>query len=269
MDNNQSGNAAIVRDLAAAIGDPSSADTGAKPYAIVPTGYVIHDLEPTLVQPMRFRGTTALRDMESFTAFVAMSTDGGTTRLYGQLNPPKFKAVFNDNDRLYGPGWRDHIATYDCPLSVEWKAWKGSDGNVMTQADFATFIEDNAPDIASPPAADMIEISRTLEAKKKVNFASGIRLDNGQTEFTYEEQIDGTAAKGRLQIPQTFTIGIAVLEGGPRYAVTARLRYRIGEKGALALWYDLERSHKVVEDAAREVWAAIENETGLRIFNGG
>lgn len=267
MDNNQC-NAAIVRDMAAAIGAPNSAEAEAKPYAIVPAGYTLHDLEPTLMQPVRFRGTTALRDMASFTAFVAELAAENATRLYGQLNPPKFKAVFNDHDRDSGPGWRDHIATYDCPLSVEWLAWMGSNGKVMPQADFATFIEDNAPDIASPPAADMIEISRTLEAKKKVNFASGIRLDNGQIEFVYEEQIDSTAAKGRLQIPQTFTIGIAVLEGGPRYAVTARLRYRIGEKGALALWYDLERPHKVVEDAAKEVWLAIERDTGLRVFNG-
>lgn len=87
----------------------------------------------------------------------------------------------------------------------------------MNQADFARFIEDNAPDIASPPAADMIEISRSLEAKKKVNFASAIRLDNGKTEFTYEEDIEGTAAKGRLQVPQVFTIGIPVPEGGPKW----------------------------------------------------
>ena len=267
MDNNCNGDAIVIRDLVAGGSPQHMIEPDAKPYAVVPVGYVLHDLEPTLQNPVRARGTTALRDLASFVAFLSY-LPSDATRLYGQLNPPKFKAIFNDHTSE-GPGWRDHIATYDCPLSVEWMAWKGADGKVMTQADFATFVEDNSPDIAKPAAADMIEISRTLEAKKKVNFASGIRLDNGQTEFTYEEQIDGTAAKGRLQIPQTFTIGIPVLEGGPRYAVNARLRYRIGEKGALSLWYDLERPHKIVEDAAREVWTAIETGTGLRIFNGG
>ena len=189
------------------------------------------------------------------------------TRLYGQANPPKFTAIFNDNAGT-APGWQDHRAVYSCPLAVEWREWTAKNGQAMNQEAFAKFIEDNAPDIVTPPAADMIEIARTLEAKKKVSFASGVRLDNGATEFTYEEDIQGTAAKGRLQVPQTFTIGVSVMENGPRYAVTARLRYRIADKGALTLWFDLERPHKIVEDAAREVRDQIAEGTGLRIFNG-
>ena len=114
----------------------------------------------------------------------------------------------------------------------------------------------------------MLEISRTLEAKKKVNFASAIRLDNGQNQFTYEEEISGTAQKGQLQIPEEFTIGIPVLEGGASYAVDARLRYRIAEGGKLTMWFELIRAHKVVENAAAEVWSQIEAETGLKVFNG-
>lgn len=84
----------------------------------------------------------------------------------------------------------------------------------MQQAEFAEFIERNLPDIVEPVGADMLEISRSLQAKKKVSFASGIRLANGQTELTYEEDIQGTAAKGKLQIPEIFKIGIKVIEGG-------------------------------------------------------
>lgn len=258
---------AAAAALGASLIDARAAESDAKPYLLLPSGYQLRDLEDTLLAPRRARGAIALRDVESFIEFVKLSQTEGT-KLYGTVNPPSFKAVFNDHTQGV-PGWRDHVATYDCPLSVEWKVWKQHDGKPMAQADFAKFIEDNAPDIATPPAADMIEISRTLEAKKKVNFASGVRLDNGQTEFTYEEDIQGTAARGRLQIPQTFTIGVSVLEGGPKYAVTARLRYRIGDKGALVLWYDLERPHKILEDAVKEVWASISAALDTRIFNGG
>ncbi len=177
-------------------------------------------------------------------------------------------AVFNDNADSHIAGWQDHSAKYSCPLSPEWKTWTASSGKQMSQADFAAFIENNLPDIAKLPAADMLEISRSLEAKKKVNFASGIRLSNGQNELTYEEEITGTAQKGQLNVPEEFTIGIAVLEGGVSYAVQARLRYRIADSGKLTMWFELIRPHKVVEDAAREVWAQIEAGTELAVFNG-
>lgn len=164
-------------------------------------------------------------------------------------------------------GWRDHTAFYECPLSAEWKAWSKANKNLFEQAEFAQFIEDNLPDIVEPSGADMLEISRTLEAKKKINFASGIRLSNGQQELTYEEQVAGTASKGKLQIPEVFKIGIPVLEGGPRYSVQARLRYRI-DGGALVMWFDLLRPHKIIEDAVLAVWKDIEAGTGTAILNG-
>lgn len=264
---NQTIDTTAAAALGAALGDPKAVHDGAKPFAVVPEGFRLESLESTLPAPVRASGTVALRDAQCFIDFVQRYRSEATM-LYGTVNPPAFKAVFNDHE-AGAPGWRDHVATYNCPLSVEWGVWSKADGKQMAQADFAKFIEDNAPDIATPPAADMIEISRTLEAKKKVNFASGVRLDNGQTEFTYEEEIQGTASKGRLQIPQTFTIGVAVLEGGPKYAMNARLRYRIGDKGALVLWYDLERPHKILEDAVREVREFIQSALGVRVFNGG
>lgn len=255
-------------DSAAALataGMQPAAFPGGKPYVIAPAGYVVHDMEGSLPAPTRARGTTTLTDASSFIDYVG-TLKSEQTRLYGQANPPKFTAVFNDHGGT--AGWQDHRAVYACPLSVEWREWTTKSGQSMTQEAFAKFIEDNTPDIVTPPAADMLEIARTLEAKKKVNFASGVRLDNGATEFTYEEDIQGTAAKGRLQVPQTFTIGVSVMENGPRYAVTARLRYRIGDKGALSLWFDLERPHKIVEDAAREAREQIAEGTGLRVFSG-
>jgi uncharacterized protein YfdQ (DUF2303 family) len=217
--------------------------------------------------PVRKRGSVTLHDVGSFIALV-LAEKTKATRLYGNVNPPSFVAVFNDNADSHIAGWQDHRAKYSCPLSPEWKTWTASSGKPMSQADFAAFIENNLPDIAKPPAADMLEISRSLEAKKKVNFASGIRLANGQNELTYEEEITGTAHKGQLNVPEEFTIGIAVLEGGVSYAVQARLRYRIADSGKLTMWFELVRPHKVVEDAAREVWSQIEAGTELCVLNG-
>ena len=253
-----------IAKLGVAISTPKNID--GTPYVVVPKGFEVQRLDNFLVAPTRKTGTTTLRDVASFKQFV-IQEGNESSRIYGTYNPPGFVAVFNDHMPKGLAGWRDHKAVFSCPLSPEWKTWSGSSKKHMSQADFAAFIEDNLPDIAQPPAADMLDISRTLEAKKTVNFASGVRLSNGQNEITYEEEISGTAGKGRLTIPEVFTIGIPVLENGARYAVDARLRYRIGE-GKMVMWYELVRPHKIMEDAIKEVWTDIQNTTGLTVFNG-
>ena len=250
--------------LGAALGEPNL--IGQTPVAIIPDGFKEVSLEKHLPTPTRKRGNTTIRDAASFIKLVIEESDF-TSRIYGSYQPPKFIAVFNDGKGADNQGWKDHRAIFDCPLSVEWVTWTGANKKPMAQAVFAQFIEDNLPDIVSPPAAAMLEISRSLEAKKKVEFASGIRLSNGQQELTYNEEIKGTAGKGKLEIPEIFTIGISVLEGGPRYSVECRLRYRIDD-GSLAMWFDMLRPHKIVEDAVKNVWQEIQNQTGVTIFNG-
>lgn len=257
-----------IRDMAVACQDDLvRAEPDGAPSILVPEGYRVHDLESTLLFPVRARGTVSLRDTDSFVA-VVKDRKGVSTQLYGKLSPPSFTAVFNDTTGALGAGWRDDRATYACPMSVEWQRWSSKNGQQMNQEAFAQFIEDNAADCVTPDAATMIEVSRTLEAKKKVNFASGIRLSNGQSELTYEETVSGTAGKGKFTVPEEFTIGIAVLEGGPKYAVVARLRYRIADQGKLTMWFDLLRPHKVLEDAVKEVWNHIQQATALTILNG-
>jgi uncharacterized protein YfdQ (DUF2303 family) len=241
-------------------------DVSGHPYVVIPNGARIEDAEGYLAAPLRKRGTVVLNDVKSFTDYVTAERSDNT-RLYGLFKEPGFTAVFNDHAAT-GAAWKDYRAVYACPLSIEWKTWSAQSGKPMSQADFAAFIENNLPDIAVPPAADMLEISRSLEAKKKVNFASGIRLSNGQNELTYEEQVSGTAAKGKLTVPEEFIIGIPVLEGGTKYAVTSRLRYRIGDGGSLAIWFELVRPHKILEDAVLAVWQDIEQKTGFTVFNG-
>lgn len=260
--NNSGSQATTLLSAGAAMAKP--VPVGTTHAVVVPEGYVVQDLEKLLPQPTRKRGAFKFRDAASFVAYFKRHQLGSS--LYGRIDAPRFLAVFDDH-RNDEPGWRDHTATYDCPLSPEWKAWTAANKRAFKQAEFAQFIEDNLPDIVEPPGADMLEISRTLEAKKKTNFASGIRLANGQQELTYEEQIEGTASKGKLQIPETFSLGIPVLEGGPAYKVQARLRYRI-EGGLLTMWYDLLRPHKIIEDAVLAVWKEIEEGTSTKILNG-
>ena len=259
----------LVRDiagLAMMAQEVKCIDEVGRPFVVVPEGHVIKDLEHTLLQPTRITANITMRDAASFIGYVKRHAEDGSS-IYGQLGmQPKFVAIIDDNEPT-DPRWRQHTVSYSCPLSREWATWIGANKKPRSQAEFAQFIEDNLLDIIEPASADILLISRTLEAKKAVNFASAVRLDNGEVQFTYNEEIQGTAGKGQMKVPETFVIAIPVFEGDALYKITGRLRYRIKD-GDLTMWYDLEREHKTIEAAAKAVWAAIEEATGKTIYNG-
>lgn len=269
MNNECTNNARDILNAGASLSGLKFASThgmgDALPYVLVPEGYNFEGKEHLLPAPLRKSGGTTLNDAASFIA-VVNDQKNDDTRMYSTINPPTFTAVFNDI--AAGAGWRDHQAKYNAPLSPEWKTWLGTSGRQQSQSDFAQFIETNLPDIAEPNGADVLEVSRTLEAKKKVNFASSIRLSDGSTQFTYEEDVQGSAQKGQLKVPEEFVLAIPVFENGDLWRVEAKLRYRIGDGGKLSIWYELVRPHKVIEAAVKELRARIAADTGLNILVG-
>lgn len=267
MDNAET-NAVI--NLTSALQLPRRVDDDATPFVLVPSGYDVHDLEKTLDKPMRKRGTVTMNDAASFVDYFKVHQLA--SRIYGTVEPPKFIAVLNDN-RKDEPGWGDHRAIYNCPLSKEWQEWKKFAGVPRDQIAFSEFIETHTPDIVSseadePTGAMMLEVATSFKAQKKVNFASGQRLDNGQVDFVFQEEIQGSAgAKGHIKVPERFYIGIPVFEGGAPYRIEAKLRYRLKD-GSLSMWFDLVRDHKVQEAAFMDIWKEIVDGTGTTIWRG-
>lgn len=248
--------------LSQALGHPIDHPGLAAPIALVPHGVSLEGLEKHLPAPTRTRQRLNVLDAETFIEYVNRFADAGTAVFCNGPEGRTFIAVF-DYHMPDQPAWGEHLATYRCPTTVEWGRWKEQDRKRMDQATFAEFIEDNVKDIVQPdgqPAptpADMLEISRTLEAKKNISFRQGTRLDNGQVQLTYNEQIDGRAGEtGQLNIPEQFFIGVKPFLGGDAFCVPARFRYRIQE-GRLVMWYELVRADKVLEEAYNAVRSTI------------
>lgn len=161
---------------------------------------------------------------------------------------------------LGAPGWGDFKATYACPVSVEWERWfknsqhaaDADSKRAMTQVAFMQFLEDNLLDIIKPSSGALLQAVHSFEAKKDVAFKSATRLQDGSVVFNYSEQVNEVAQDGKLSLPEAFTILIPVFDGGAKYELDARLRYRVGG-GGLKLWYELVRPHKVLEHAFNTV----------------
>jgi uncharacterized protein YfdQ (DUF2303 family) len=263
-------NAETIRDIGAALTREHRVTASSAPFLILPDGYSVHDVEKTLETPIRKRGTVTMNDAASFIDYFKLHQMA--SRIYGQVEPPKFIAVLNDN-RKDEPGWGDHRAVYNCPLSKEWKEWKAFAGTPRDQIAFSEFIETHVPDIISsaadePSGAMMLEVATSFKAQKKVNFASGQRLDNGQVDFVFQEEIQGSAGpKGHIKVPERFYIGVAVFEGGAPYRVEAILRFGLKD-GQLGMWFDLVRDHKVLEAAFMDIWKEIADGTSTTIWRG-
>jgi len=249
--------------LAQLIAKPVDHDSLIAPIALVPNGVAIESLEYLQPAPTRIRKTLKVLDADTFINYVNRFSSPATAVFCSGPEGRTFTAVI-DYHQPDQPSWAEHTATYCCPISIEWGRWRAGDRKRMNQSDFAEFIEENVKDITAPDgvpnapnAADMLEISRTLEAKKNISFRQGTRLDNGQVQLTYNEEIDGRAGEsGQLSIPELFYVAVKPFPGGDAFCVPARFRYRIQE-GKLVMWFELVRPDKVLEEAYMTVRAKV------------
>ena len=256
-------------EAGAALSAPATAveDEGACPYTVIPKNYTLQSLEEYLPRPLRIEQEVLIHDADSFISYVNSYGKEGASLIFFNGDEEQFVAVLDYHEAPIKPNWCDHVATFTVRRSVEFQTWMGSNRKQMTQVDFARFVEDNLPDIAVPPSAELLQIALTFEAKKSVDFSSGVRLANGQIQFAYDEVVRGTAQKGTIEVPEQFTLGIPVHVNGPAYSIPVRLRWRLQE-GKVIFWYELVRPHKFIEDALKEIAQRIEKETPISILAG-
>lgn len=243
--------AELVKNIAIAAVPPVAIE--GVTYVMVPQGYQVHDLtaaiEKAQLAPTRKQGTAVLTAIDSFVQYVKDQDAATFGYLFASVEDRRITAVFNDN-KAQSAGWRDHKATFAAELTPEAKRWLEMDKKQMSQEAFAEFIEDNFADLAGDHAPLLLEVATTIAAKTGINFSSAKRLDNGQTQFVYNEVIDATAGtNGTTQIPQTFLLGVRLFKGDTTgYAIKARLKYRLNS-GALKFWYELDRVERALEEA--------------------
>lgn len=239
---------------------------GLKPYAMVPEGFKIEAIDQLRTRLDRVEQRVSLLTAESFVDYWKRFAKGDSV-IFADERTGTYSAVLDYHKAAGEPAWCRHVAVFLAQDSREWQTWMGLNGKPVPQAEFALFIEDNYVDIVKPEPADMIAVAMNLSAKKSVEFASSMRLDNGQTQLVYQEKITGSAerAQGQMKIPDVFVIRIPVLLGGTPTKIDARLRYRISD-GKLSMWYDLHRPAHIRDAAIRESTEAIRKALGSAPF---
>jgi len=256
-------------DAGQAIAARTNLPNGRGVAVVIPPGSEEHifDFEPFAAHPARRRGRFAFHDAASFAVYVGrhMTED---SLVVGDIEHHKIEAALDGhgvNDDI--AGWHQHRAAFDLRPTKPWLTWNKYNGQQMGQTDFASFIEDNLPDIVEPEGATILEIAKTLHIKNNVNFKSAIRLDTGEQQFTFEDNHTARAGAGMVAIPNTFVLGLQPFEGSETYKVTARLRYRLNE-GRLTLGYALVRPDRVQDDAFGSIVGEIAETLDITVLAG-
>lgn len=240
---------------------------GHRRVAAVPQGVGLTLIPQDKLASPRF--LTAAPEINDAAAFFAYVNDFKRTasRIFYDQKAGRFQAVFDYHEQhptfLDGQCHGDHTATLTLLRSPEWTAWAGSSEKQMGQQSFAEFIEDGARDIIEPSPADMLQVASGLHVTTGGTFRKATNLSNGQVNFQWDEQINGTVSGTVKVLPTEFTIGLRPFMGCDRYRVDCRLRYRIRE-GALALHYKALHLEQITETALEAIALLIQDKTGIR-----
>jgi uncharacterized protein YfdQ (DUF2303 family) len=233
-------------------------------------------LEKYADRPRRKRSRVRLDDTDSFIKYVNNHKQAGTA-LFGRatLEGGAFGAIIDGHEGALDaltdqrPAWGEHRAIFDLAQTPEWKRWIAINEKPISQGAFAEFIEDMLSEIQKPAGIEMLEIAKTLSIKSDVAFSSALRLDNGQVQLQYIETVEQKSGQGgELTVPTEIELALQPFIGGARYLVKARLRTKLSNR-SVQFTVLLDRPHKVVETAFKEMREKIAAETGLPVLAGG
>ncbi|WP_323779076.1 DUF2303 family protein [Leisingera sp.] len=210
---------------AARLADPVIGGDDGRQHAFVPDGFTLKDISDPNILPEHISQTVVVDDRDSLTNYVNRFSDGRSI-LIADYDAGLIRAHLDwhtDNSTEMTRQHASHTATLKLRNSEEYDRWNKMEGEMHSQEEFALFIEENVSDISDPDHSVMLEICRDLEATQDVSFKSGIRLENGDRTFVYEDE---TKVKGDMIVPTEIGLSIPVYRGEEPVDIRAKFRFR-------------------------------------------
>lgn len=202
--------------------------------------------------PDRVTGSVRVQKVEDLVRYVKRHDVAENTTIWLDAKSHAVVAVLNDHGKD-APQWGDHRVSLTLEKTPEWQHWLKYDGQLLSQVDFATHIEEGLNEVVEPDGATLLEIAQSMIGSVDAQFRSAHRLRDGSLKFAYIEEVQaGAGQDGELEIPKTFTLSISPFVGEEPAPITARFRYRITDQ-KLKLAYNLERPWQVEREAVDRV----------------
>lgn len=233
-------------------------------FAVIPEGQRLVSLKEyqEYEKPIKKHGTVTVIDVPGMAGFFNRFKDANSM-IFGNPDNNTFTGVldYHSPEDKEGRECKFRVA-FSMRTTDRWDTWEENNKVAMAQEQFATFIEDNLPDIYTPDgkmpsAADMLEVSRTLQVTGGHKFNQQTNLKDGSRHFSYVEDNAGVAgAKGEVAVPDKFCIRMPIFMNQPPVTIECRLRYRINS-GKMSMWYDLFRIDELLDKEFETARAAV------------
>lgn len=235
-------------------------------FAFVPDRYSLKDITPAHLLPDHIRQTVTVDDRHSLSQYTNRFSDDRTILMAdydtGTITAKLDWHKDNDDQDPCAPQQAAHFVHLILRDSEEFKRWNKMEGEMHAQADFAMFIEENVADVSDPDHSVLLEICRDLEATTDMKFRSGVRLENGDRTFHYEDE---THVKNDLTVPTEISLSIPLYQGEAPTDIRAKFRFRPTPSGLLLgfRWHRVEyqrqatfseMAHKVAEETGRPIF---------------
>jgi len=216
------------------------------------------NLEAGAEKPLRKRGEVVVFDPDSFNRVIAANRDAGDATIYvdPKADDPRVVGVLNGNG-TGGAGWGDLRISLAFRKTPQWEKWQKIDGKLLSQEEFAEFIEENLTDIQVPAGAEMLEIAQFLEVNRDLRFKSGLRLQSGAVEFERVETDNVSVGKSKIAVPDMIKLGLKPFMGLDSFIIDARFRWRLSG-GRLTLGIKLMRVETLMEQIVADVVGKID-----------
>lgn len=232
----------------------------------------VEDLEEKLPHPREKRGGRSFTSADSFIAYVNRQKTDATVVYAAESGV--LTAIIDDHQAASEPdskaGWGRHVAKLERPLTLAWKAWRERSGKPMSQEGFAEFLETRMRDIGEPDGATLFELVRFFQASKSISFKSSRRLDNGEVQFTYDEEVSGGSVRaGETSVPTTFVVALSRYRDDEPAPFEVRLRWRLnGPELTFTFLFDEDEVEQAIEDAELTTRARVETECEVPVYLG-
>lgn len=237
-------------------------------------------------KPERRRGTARVETLDSFCALVNRhKTADSAVFAKTDWRKPSLLAVIDYHENKGGGAadWMRHQVSYHFPLSEEWQAWLGMDGQKMSQGDFAAFLEDHIAELSSPTdaevvmckrdfattvatPAELVSLSRGLAVHVGSTVKNTVTLQSGEGQIVWDET-HKDAQGNALKVPGMFLLSIAPFANGEKIRVPVRLRYRT-TSGAVVWFFNLYRPDIHITEQVRSDLQTVRDATSLPVFEG-
>lgn len=230
--------------------------------------------------PRRRKGTIQLDTVGSFVELVNRDKRAESVIFASE---GKLVAVLNFHDDE-APGFCDDRLVYAFPFSEEWRAWTGKNGAKLDQKSFAEFMEDRAYDVGIAEDAGSITkafvaplktrlagpgeiatLAEGLNVRVEDNVENAYNPQSGESTMVFKSAHKDEAGQ-QIKVPGAFHILIPIIDGGPKYSIPVRLRYRVA--GKVTWHFELYRPDIFLKHALEDTIKAVKEGCALPVYMG-